>query len=103
MKFQDQIMERKETTMKKLLLFLIFMLAASPLYGASFTINYPDADTPRIVEGLTDDGGNCLEGEGVGVCAKRQIVQLIKQKIRQYETQKAKNQAAQGVSDADIS
>jgi hypothetical protein len=89
--------------MKKLVLFLIFMLLASQVFAGQFVINYPDEQQGKIVTGLTDNEALCDDGEQIGVCAKRNLIRLAKEKVRAYEETQSAADAAQAVTDADLS
>lgn len=86
--------------MKKVLFFVLALAVAAPCFAGQFVVKYPDEQQGRIIEGLTVNGAACNEGEALGPCAKRIVVQSIKEKVRLYEYEKALGQVSVSEVDA---
>lgn len=84
--------------MKKLALIIMFILISTNLYAAQVCLNFPDGEQLRVMNGITKDGGNCNQGEALGVCAKRLLVNLIKHEVKTWDEYKAKKAATDAVT-----
>lgn len=81
-------------------------MTANFTYAGSFTINYPDGEQARILAGITKGGQACNQGEGLGACAKRIIVERIKHEVKIYDkyvAEKAAVDAVQAPSEPSVS
>lgn len=71
--------------MKKLVTMLLILALAVPCLAGTFTVSYNDAHQARIVEGLTQDGDRCNQGETTAECVRRLIAWYIKDQVKRYE------------------
>lgn len=79
-------------------LFLIgLLLISGNLYAAQITIDVPNGEQTRVLNGLTKDGQECQVGESSANCAKRMIIRFIKNEVKTWDDYKAKKSAVDAV------
>ena len=89
--------------MKKIwMLGLLMVMYSSLALAGSITLNYPEGQKARILEGLTSNGKACNEGEALGPCAKRVLKRTLVDIVRSYEQKRDAEVARDAVVKVDI-
>ena len=86
--------------MKKLILAISILMISTKAFAGSITLNFPDGENTRILNGITKNGAACNQGEALGACAKRLLINLIKHEVTTWDDYLAKKAATDAVTPA---